>query len=650
MSVILDQEQVNSEYLARGLDWLRRVLQAPGDRGISAEPWWDEAMFTFDGARPALEVLASALGLTRFEMLTLLLCASPELDPSIPELCMSATGDPGASAPTFALALSLLPDARWDVVSSHRPLRYWRLLEVQQDGRPLTTSPLRPDERVVNFIKGLNELDEGLAHWLGPLDLQWETESIASHAQVVAGVVRCWQDEAPGELPPVAQLIGPDERVRKNLAVAAASQLGLRCHELHVTRMPTAASDLTDLIRLLNREAKLLPAVLYVDAADLSPQQLEIVSRVCGELAAPLVLGGIEPCALAVRRTRIIDAGRPTAAEQHDLWVAALGPENEAAGSRLADHFDLDPATIRDCARTTNLDAGGVDENVDRLWDFCRDQARPSLAALATRIEPRATWHDLVLADAELAALHQLADQVRGRPKVLREWGLGDRHERAVGVAALFAGQSGTGKTLAAEVLANDLRLTLCRIDLSGVVSKYIGETERNLRRVFDAAERGGALLFFDEADALFGKRSEVRDSHDRYANIEVNYLLQRMETFQGLAILATNQRQALDNAFTRRLRMVITFPFPTAAERRRMWLQAFPSKAPTARLDVDRLAELPATGAMIRNIAWNAAMCAAGRSTPIDMELVLEMARAEFTKLDLPLPHTHFAAAGRGR
>src|SRR6266568_5035966 len=201
-------------------------------------------------------------------------------------------------------------------------------------------------------------------------------------------------------------------------------------------------------------------------------------------------------------------------------------------------------------------------------WDTCRVQARPLLDDLAQRIEPAASWDDLVLPELQRQVLRDIAMHVKQRARVYETWGFATRGTRGLGISALFAGVSGTGKTMAAEVLANELRLDLYRIDLSAVVSKYIGETEKNLRRVFDAAEEGGAILLFDEADALFGKRSEVKDSHDRYANIEVSYLLQRMETYNGLSVLATNMKSALDPAFMRRLRFVINFPFPDTEAR----------------------------------------------------------------------------------
>jgi len=221
---------------------------------------------------------------------------------------------------------------------------------------------------------------------------------------------------------------------------------------------------------------------------------------------------------------------------------------------------------------------------------------------------------------------------------VYEDWGFARSGSRGLGIAALFAGASGTGKTLAAEVLANELSLDLYKIDLSQVVSKYIGETEKNLRRVFDAAEGGGAVLLFDEADALFGKRTEVKDSHDRFANIEVSYLLQRMEAYRGLAILTTNQRQALDEAFLRRLRFVVEFPFPDEAERATIWGRVFPARVPTENLDERRLAQLAIPGANIRNVALSAAFLAADEDTGVRMEHLLRATHSEYAKLERPL------------
>jgi SpoVK/Ycf46/Vps4 family AAA+-type ATPase len=266
---------------------------------------------------------------------------------------------------------------------------------------------------------------------------------------------------------------------------------------------------------------------------------------------------------------------------------------------------------------------------------------------LAQRIEPAASWDDLVLPEPQIQTLREVAMHVRQRWKVYESWGFAAKCARGLGISALFAGASGTGKTMAAEVLANELRLDLYRIDLSQAVSKYIGETEKNLRRIFDAAEDGGSILLFDEADALFGKRSEVKDSHDRYANIEVSYLLQRMEAYRGLAILTTNMKTALDPAFQRRIRFVIQFPFPDAAQRARIWQRIFPSTTPTEKLDTNRLARLNVAGGNIRNIALNAAFLAADASEPVKMGHVLRAARSEYSKLEKPLTESETGGWG---
>jgi SpoVK/Ycf46/Vps4 family AAA+-type ATPase len=218
------------------------------------------------------------------------------------------------------------------------------------------------------------------------------------------------------------------------------------------------------------------------------------------------------------------------------------------------------------------------------------------------------------------------------------EWGFAARYTRGLGLSALFAGPSGTGKTMAAGVLGRELDRDLYQIDLATVVSKYIGETEKHLRKIFDTAERSGAILLFDEADALFGKRSQVKDSHDRYANLEISYLLQRMESYRGIAILTTNMQNALDPAFQRRLRFVVQFPFPDAPSRESIWRRVFPASAPIAELDYERLAQLNVTGGSIRNIALLSAFLAADAGTPIAMSHILEAARTEYAKLDKPL------------
>jgi hypothetical protein len=362
-------------------------------------------------------------------------------------------------------------------------------------------------------------------------------------------------------------------------------------------------------------------------------------------IGGALVLSTPERRPLARRVTVSYDVARPAAHEQHALWAQLLGdaaPLLNGELDRVVAQFNLSALAIRAvCASVAPAagDARHLPQAIGglgtALWRACRSQARPRLDDLAQRIRPVATWDDLVLPAASQATLREIAVQVRQRATVYGRWGFGERANRGLGISVLFAGASGTGKTMAAEVLATELDLDVYRIDLSQVVSKYIGETEKNLRRVFDAAEEGGAILLFDEADAIFGKRSEVKDSHDRYANIEVSYLLQRMEAYSGLAILTTNMKTALDTAFLRRLRFTVDFPFPDHTARVDIWQRIFPPQTPTQELAPERLAQLNMTGGNIRNMALAAAFLAAEDASPVTMQHIRRAAEAEYRKVE---------------
>ena len=272
----------------------------------------------------------------------------------------------------------------------------------------------------------------------------------------------------------------------------------------------------------------------------------------------------------------------------------------------------------------------------DELYAACRNQSHHKLAELAVKIAPHYTWDDLVLPEEKAAQLKELCDQVVHRQRVYGDWGFARKFAHGRGISALFAGPSGTGKTMAAEVIAHELQLDLYKIDLSGVVNKYIGETEKNLAKIFHEAEASNAILFFDEADALFGKRTKISDAHDRYANIETSYLLQRMEAYDGIVILATNLRENMDEAFTRRIKFIVDFPFPDVASRKLIWQTHFPRETPVSTdLDYDWLAQqFQITGGNIKNIVLGAAFCAAANGGTINMMHVLHGARREFEKI----------------
>ena len=588
---------------------------------------------------PALVILSRRFGLSRFEQEILLLCAVMELDTRIGALCASAQGDPLRGYPTFALALALFDEPVWEALSPERPLRYWQLLEINQPGaQPLTTSALRADERIVNYLKGLNYLDDRLTPLLAPL--ADEPEELPPSQQERVETITRHLRAAPHPLP-LVQLLGADSSSKRLIAARAAGELGLGLYRLAAEMLPAQWAELEKLVRLWQRESLLLPVALYLDAHD-SEWELPSLNQFAARSGGVLFLDTREPRLDLGRDAVSVDVAKPTATEQRAAWAATLG---EAAGDspqRLASQFNLSLAEIQRIARTT-LAVYQDRPSPEHLWQACLSASRPRLDTLAQRLEPKATQDDLVLPPAESELLHQISAQVQERSTVYETWGFGRRMNRGLGISALFAGESGTGKTMAAEVIANQLKLSLYRIDLSAVVSKYIGETEKNLRRVFDAAEDGGAILFFDEADALFGKRSEVKDSHDRYANIEINYLLQRMEGYRGLAILATNMKSALDQAFMRRLRFIFNFPFPGPKERKLIWQKVLPPETPTEALDYEHLSRLTLTGGSIHNIALNAAFMAARAGTAVTMPLVLEAARSEFRKLEKPINEADF-------
>ncbi len=386
------------------------------------------------------------------------------------------------------------------------------------------------------------------------------------------------------------------------------------------------AADGEGVLRACAREALFAPAVLYVDVED--DAELRLAERL---EAAAVVIGGPRRNAPRRRTPVRFDVAKPSGEEQRALWRAALGADDEL--DALVEHFDLSAGEIAAAAAR----AAGERGTPGGAWQATLRSTRPRFGDLAARVESDASWATLVLPDAVVGALRGIVAQVRHRALVHDGWGFAAPGARGRGVAALFAGASGTGKTTAAELIARELGFDLYRVDLAGVVSKYIGETEKNLRRLFDAAEAGGCVLLFDEAEALFGKRGEIRDGHDRYANAEVDYLLQRVEAFRGVAILASNAKAQLDGAFLRRLRYVVTFPFPDAAQRARIWARAFPPGAPLGAIGYDRLARLELSGGSIRNAALHAAFLAAERGEPIADAHLRDAVRAEFAKLERP-------------
>lgn len=626
--------EANQQYLMRALGVVRAALEGGGSAAVpvatsasvpqrekarsemSHDLGGEDACATF-----ALETLCKMFGLSAFERAVLLMCAGMELDSKFAGVCAKAIGDSRRDYPTFSLALSALPDAHWSALTPDAPLRRWRLIELQS-ASDLTQSRLRIDERILHFLTGVTNLDERLDGVVEPIPVP---KDLVNSQRAIAEKIAVMLRSPTGAGLPVIQLCGNDVAAKRAVAAAACAAVGLNLYALPAEVLPNDARELESLVRLWEREAALAAGALVVecDEAENHFAAVRFIERVRGVL----FVASRERLRLRHRAAVSFDVTKPTAQEQQALWKnAGVNGQVEA----LATQFDLSAANIRAAAEQS--------KSPEELWIACRAQARPRLDNLAERINPRATWSEIVLPAPQLAMLREIAAHVRQRAKVYETWGFAQKCARGLGISALFSGASGTGKTMAAEVLANELRLDLYRIDLSQVVSKYIGETEKNLKQVFDAAEEGGAILLFDEADALFGKRSEVKDSHDRYANIEISYLLQRMEAYRGLAILTTNMKEAIDSAFMRRIRFIVQFPFPDLAGREEIWRRIFPAQTPTKELAISKLARLNVAGGNIRNIALNAAFLAADANEPVRMNHVLCAARTEYAKIEKPL------------
>ncbi|WP_405578177.1 ATP-binding protein [Streptomyces sp. NBC_01092] len=586
-----------------------------------------------------LDALVACFGLTTFERDLILLAAADELDPTTAARCAAACGDPQRAYPTFSLALAALAEPHWSALTPVAPLRRWRIAELDDESR-LTTSRLRLDERILHFLLGSPYLDARLH---GRLRRTSVPEQLPPSYDLAASrVAEGWTTGASPDAPLLVEVTGGDLRSRADIAAAGAARSGLGVYSMGAEDIPTDPAERDRLARLWQREAILLPAALLVEVGDLDRDQRAATEAFLAGAAVPVVVSSEDPLRSDRPHGARVAVPRLDEEEQVELWGQAMHPIadlDEVELRSLVAQFQLPPHVIRSAAATVRRRLPYEDLDAAQLaWRAGLEEARIGMDELGRRIEPEAAWGDLVLHDRQTNVLREIVAHVRQRATVHQEWGFAGTLRRGLGVTALFAGGSGTGKTLAAEVMAKELGLDLFIVDLSQVVSKYIGETEKNLRRVFDAAERGGALLLFDEADALFGKRSEVKDSHDRYANLEVSYLLMRMEAYRGLAILTTNMKKALDTAFLRRIRFVVDFPFPAEHERAEIWRRVLPSRAPVKDIDTDLLAQLTVAGGSIRNIALSGAFLAAEEGDRLQMRHMLAAARTEYQKLERSL------------
>jgi AAA+ superfamily predicted ATPase len=640
MPVAKEAHPVNAatpeRWLRANRERLDALLASLGGAIGGTSPWQVEpAPPTTAAAR--IDTLAEVFGLGTADLTALLLATAQELRTELLK---------GQRA-TVAQVLKLAGESARSALCPQAPLRRWRMVELDGGGG-FDERVLRLDERILHHLLGVDYLDarlDGMVE-LAPLQPSGAVPQSLASPEQLAALSRAWQPSAQQGWP-VLELCGPSREAQRALAAALAAPTGQRLYRLMRADIPRHGFERIALARLADREMALSNGILVIEGDSGGEDDDRLAAGFVDQLLCPTVVAARDALPLDRRRRLRHDLPAATPAQRRGLWMQALGERASALGplvERLSEQFTLDGATLRAAADLAQDALGARDPAFgERLWEAARAQARRRLDDLAERIASGATWDDLVLPEDRLAQLREIASHVRHAHRVHEDWGWSARGPRGLGVTALFAGPSGTGKTLAAEVLAADLQLDLYRIDLSQVVSKYIGETEKNLRRIFDAAEAGGAVLLFDEADALFGKRSEVKDSHDRYANIEVSYLLQRMEAYRGLALLTTNLKSALDTAFLRRLRFVVDFPFPDAIQRAGIWRRVFPARTPVQGLDPARLARLAVAGGAIRTMAINAAFLAARDQTEVRPEHLAAAARQEYAKLGKPATPAEF-------
>lgn len=655
---------------------------------LTLEPGAPRLQSTREGARlaeaagscPQFEWLRKSFGLSDFDFDLIQIALAPEIDLRYERLYAYLQDDVTRKRPTVDLALNLLCDSAEEKLRARvhfgpdAPLFKNRLAHLFPDPHqtqpPLLSHYFKLDDQVIRLLLGQSGLDARLGSICRLVSPSVCFDELHLNVEVKRALPFLLEQHRKNGSAVGLYFQGRPGSGRRAAAEALAHESETSLLIVDLAETLSADIDVDGVVKLICREARLQNSILYLEDFDavttdtrMLPRLKRFMSRLAKELSGACIIAGTQQWSPSVGRLEgvaVVPFNVPSFDERWKCWqrdlLAAGTHVNEADLNALAGRFRLTPAQIADAAKTARVqaiwhmaqsespDLDGLpvlQPSASELFAAARRQTGHELAALAQKIEPVATWTDIVLPDDAMSQLREIVLRVVHRHRVLDEWGFDRKLSSGKGINALFAGASGTGKTMAAEVIANELGLELFKIDLASVVSKYIGETEKNLERIFAAAEQANAILFFDEADALFGKRSEVRDAHDRYANIEVAYLLQKMEAYEGVSLLATNLRQNMDEAFLRRLAFIINFPFPDAESRRRIWQGIWPAQISFAGdVDLDRMAQqFKLSGGNIKNIALAAAFHAADDGGCVSMAHLLLATRREYQKIGKVLP-----------
>lgn len=614
--------------------------RAAEQRGAAAE----------DIAGSPLRALGRLFGLEDFDLSVLLLCLAPEIDRKYEKLYAYLQNDVMRKWPTLDLALDLNCHSleerlacRARLLPSMPLLRHQLVIPVNEsnDGQfSLLSRPLRLDDRITAYLLDNDVLDEAIAGF---------TRSVAPNAAMEDLL---FSEELRGRLHQIHDIgvklslfVGPRGAGRKLAAEALCALSGRTLLVANIPKALAAGAIASRIAAKLTREAILRNAVLYLDSAEVLLAEDKLPSRLAllqalEESPGHAILGSSQNWNEVVsdlpEPIPAVSFSMPDHTMRLAMWWRFAPELERQEASALAGKFQFTGGRIRSAVEQARRLSNSEGLSLDHLYEACRAQSASRLTSTARRVVPLYRWEDICLPAEGLVHLREICSHLNFRRHVFGEWRFDHKMSLGKGVSALFVGAPGTGKTMAAEVIAQELRLDLFKVDLSCVVSKYIGETEKNLSRVFDEADQSNGILFFDEADALFGRRSEVKDSHDRYANIEIDYLLQRMEEYEGIVILATNFQKNIDEAFRRRLRFLVEFPLPDEKQRSRIWRSVFPRETPLSDdIDFAFLAhKFKLTGGSIRNIALSAAFLAAQEQQEVRMYHVIRATRRELRKL----------------
>jgi SpoVK/Ycf46/Vps4 family AAA+-type ATPase len=634
-SAILETVQTaNYQYLMSAIEQLKTDFLINPTSTTKAATNSSAKVLNEQSAAMHLEQLCLVFKLSHFERQILLMCIGFELLPGFARDCLTLGKEKIIDYPTLEMALALFPTGDNTPFNQHWPVYYWQLLE-RSEGDSLLTQTLRISHSILHYLQGYSAHDSRLTSLLFPVDLMHQP--LAFYENSVKQIIDAWQQQSS----PMIFLAGNDIESQRQIIIQACSQQQFPLYYIDPYALPVNVNEWQILLRLLVRETWLhYNRVYLVECDNLSTDKLRALAQLIQAIPANCILTGTSIPPEIYYPCLTIKVPTPTAQQQHQIWEQVLTEEHHPESFALAElstQFNLSASQIHQIFREwqTTTVAEQSSSHRDSLWQYCRHTLRRHATALVQVIEPQADWQDLSLPPPLMDLLHIIVMQVKHRAKVYQEWGFSTKNQRGLGISALFAGPSGTGKTLAAEVIANTLQLDIHYIDLSNVVSKYIGETEKHLKQIFNQAEASGAILLFDEADSLFGKRHEVKDSHDHYVNLQINYLLQQIEAYRGLSILTTNLKESLDEAFLRRIRFIVPFPFPDYQQRLGIWQRIFPTQTPTQGLNYQKLARLNLAGGHLRNIALNAAFFAADQQQPVMMTHLLKAAQEEYFKLE---------------